>query len=198
MSAGKGSNGKPDVKTDGEATQAAQRSRSGGAWSGSPTSFTRPDKSAHIGPERTHGRASKRLPTFPALITTRGRFPPPRSKEVPMSWVEPIARVLESAGVVIIVIGAIASTGIFAVHAIREAQFQAIFDQYRANLGRAILLGLEFLIAGDIIATILVEPTLERVGSLGLIVLIRTFLSFSLEAEIEGHLPWRRHEKEPT
>lgn len=114
-----------------------------------------------------------------------------------MAWVEPIALVIEGAGVVIIVIGAVVSTGVFAVAAIREAQFQTVFAQYRANLGRAILLGLEFLIAGDIIATILVEPTLESVGSLGLIVLIRTFLSFSLEMEIEGHLPWRRPEK-PT
>lgn len=111
-----------------------------------------------------------------------------------MVWVEPIAHVLEGAGVVIIVIGAVVSTGIFAVAAIRKRQFEQVFASYRANLGRGILLGLEFLIAGDIIATILVEPTLESVGSLGLIVLIRTFLSFSLEAEIEGRLPWRRHE----
>ncbi|MEX2470982.1 MAG: DUF1622 domain-containing protein [Gemmatimonadota bacterium] len=112
-----------------------------------------------------------------------------------MAWVEPIARVLEGAGVMIMVIGAIISTGVFAVAALRDRQFEQVYTRYRANLGRAILLGLEFLIAGDIIATILVEPTLQSVGSLGLIVLIRTFLSFSLEAEIEGHLPWRRHEK---
>lgn len=115
-----------------------------------------------------------------------------------MAWVEPIALVIEGAGVVIIAIGAIVSTGVFGVAAIRQAEFQPIFKQYRANLGRAILLGLEFLVAGDIIATILIEPTLERVGSLGLIVLIRTFLSFSLETEIEGRLPWRRHEKRTT
>lgn len=112
-----------------------------------------------------------------------------------MAWVEPIAHVIEGAGVMIIVIGAVVSTGAFAVAAMRERQFELVFNRYRANLGRAILLGLEFLIAGDIIATILVEATLESVGSLGLIVLIRTFLSFSLEAEIEGQLPWRRHEK---
>lgn len=112
-----------------------------------------------------------------------------------MAWVEPIAHVLEGAGVVIIVIGAIVSTGVFAVATVREPHFSEVFTRYRANLGRAILLGLEFLIAGDIIWTILVQPTLESVGSLGLVVLIRTFLSFSLEAEIEGQLPWRRHEK---
>jgi uncharacterized membrane protein len=112
-----------------------------------------------------------------------------------MDWVQPIAHVIEGAGVVIMVIGAIVSTLVFGKAMIREAEFQTVFNRYRANLGRAILLGLEFLIAGDIIATILVEPTLESVGSLGLVVLIRTFLSFSLETEIEGQLPWRRHEQ---
>src|SRR6266540_4279201 len=58
--------------------------------------------------------------------------------------------------------------------------------------GRAILLGLEFLIAGDIIRTVVVAPTLQNVVVLGMIVLIRTFLSLSLQLEIEGKLPWRR------
>ena len=63
---------------------------------------------------------------------------------------------------------------------------------YRQDVGRAILLGLEFLIAGDIIRTVVVAPTLQNVLVLGLIVLIRTFLSLSLQLEIEGKLPWRR------
>lgn len=109
-----------------------------------------------------------------------------------MDWVEPIAQAVEGAGVVVIVIGALVSTVIFGIGVVREPRFQPVFHAYRANLGRAILLGLEFLIAGDIMATILVQPTLESVTSLGLIVLIRTFLSFSLETEIEGELPWRR------
>ena len=58
--------------------------------------------------------------------------------------------------------------------------------------GRAILLGLEFLIAGDIIRTVVVAPTMQNVVVLGIIVLIRTFLSLSLQLEIEGKLPWRR------
>jgi hypothetical protein len=58
--------------------------------------------------------------------------------------------------------------------------------------GRSILLGLEFLVAADIIRTVAVQPSLENVTVLGLIVLIRTFLSFSLEVEIDGRWPWRR------
>src|SRR5438094_5610922 len=63
---------------------------------------------------------------------------------------------------------------------------------YRQDVGRAILLGLEFLIAGDLIRTVVVAPTMQNVVVLGLIVLIRTFLSLSLQLEIEGRLPWRR------
>jgi uncharacterized membrane protein len=65
------------------------------------------------------------------------------------------------------------------------------YSLYRQDVGRAILLGLEFLIAGDIIRTVVVAPTLQNVVVLGLIVLIRTFLSLSLQLEIEGKLPWR-------
>jgi uncharacterized membrane protein len=66
------------------------------------------------------------------------------------------------------------------------------YSLYRQDVGRAILLGLEFLIAGDIIRTVVVAPTLQNVIVLGIIVLIRTFLSLSLQLEIEGKLPWRR------
>ena len=66
------------------------------------------------------------------------------------------------------------------------------YSSYRQDIGRAILLGLEFLIAGDIIRTVVVAPTIQNVLILGLIVLIRTFLSLSLQLEIEGKLPWRR------
>ena len=72
---------------------------------------------------------------------------------------------------------------------------------YRSNLGRAILLGLEFLVAADIIGTVSIDPTFESLGSLGMIVLIRTFLSFSLEVEINGRWPWEegdRHSRQET
>jgi uncharacterized membrane protein len=69
---------------------------------------------------------------------------------------------------------------------------EAAYRVTRTVFGRSILLGLEFLVAADIIRTVAVEPSLENVLVLGLIVLIRTFLSFSLEVEIDGTLPWRR------
>ena len=63
------------------------------------------------------------------------------------------------------------------------------------GVGRAILLGLEILIIADIVRTITIDPTLESVITLGVLVLVRTFLSFSLEIELEGVVPWRRSEK---
>lgn len=66
------------------------------------------------------------------------------------------------------------------------------YDAFRATFGRAVLLGLEILVAADLIRTIAVEPTLDNLYVLGLLVLIRTFLSWSLEVEIDGRWPWRR------
>lgn len=65
------------------------------------------------------------------------------------------------------------------------------YQQGRQRLGRAILLGLEIFIAGDIIRTVAISPTFENVGVLGLIVLVRTFLSATLQVEIEGRWPWQ-------
>ncbi len=72
--------------------------------------------------------------------------------------------------------------------------------ELRRNLGKAILLGLEILIAADIIATVSTDPTMDSVLVLAAIVLIRTFLSFSLEIELEGRFPWQasKHEKDIT
>ncbi|MBU6148062.1 MAG: DUF1622 domain-containing protein [Actinomycetales bacterium] len=74
----------------------------------------------------------------------------------------------------------------------RTRNGQAAYGVMRQSFGGAILLGLEILVAGDLIRTVAVAPTLENVAVLGIIVVIRTFLSFSLEVEIEGTLPWRR------
>ena len=74
----------------------------------------------------------------------------------------------------------------------RDADGKAAYRVLRQTFGGVILLGLEILVAGDLIRTVAVEPTLDNVVVLGLIVLIRTFLSFSLEIEIEGVPPWRR------
>ncbi len=103
----------------------------------------------------------------------------------------PVATGLEFFGVGVILIGVVVAT----IGYIRDLFFGSrgvAYERYRANLGRGILLGLEILIGADIIATIIAPLTWESVGLLGLIVLIRTFLSFSLEAEIDGHWPWAR------
>lgn len=100
------------------------------------------------------------------------------------------AKSLEYAGVVVILVGILAASFHF-LRRMRQGMAEAYKD-YRANLGRGILLGLELLVGADIIATVTSELTFESVGMLGLIVLIRTFLSFALETEIEGQWPWRR------
>lgn len=70
------------------------------------------------------------------------------------------------------------------------------YRKVRAELGRAILLGLEIIVAADIIETLLVDLTLEAVGALGLLVLVRTILSWSLSVEIDGYVPWKRWQYE--
>jgi uncharacterized membrane protein len=97
---------------------------------------------------------------------------------------------MDGIGVFVVVGGALVATGRLALHRAQNAG--NYYSLYRQDVGRAILLGLEFLIAGDIIRTVVVAPTIQNVLVLGLIVLIRTFLSLSLQLEIEGKLPWRR------
>jgi uncharacterized membrane protein len=97
---------------------------------------------------------------------------------------------VDGIGVFVIIGGALLATAGIALRALRNTG--NYYSLYRQDVGRAILLGLEFLIAGDIIRTVVVAPTLQNVLVLGLIVLIRTFLSLSLQLEIEGKLPWRR------
>ncbi|SFU65533.1 DUF1622 domain-containing protein [Halomonas korlensis] len=76
----------------------------------------------------------------------------------------------------------------------KRGQTETIFREVRQRLGRGILLGLEFLVAADIIHTVAVELTFETVGILAIIVLIRTFLSFTLEVELSGRWPWQNKE----
>ncbi|ALJ08131.1 DUF1622 domain-containing protein [Brevundimonas sp. DS20] len=108
------------------------------------------------------------------------------------AFIQPFAVLLELAGAGIIVGGVLLATGLFALHGVRDRNWRQAYTTYRANLGRGILLGLELLVGADIISTITAPLTLQPVGLLGLVVLIRTFLSFSLETEIEGCWPWRR------
>ena len=102
-----------------------------------------------------------------------------------------ISLVIEAAGIGVIVIGAIAAALIAVSHFRREGG-EGAYHALRTNLARSILLGLELLVAADIIGTVAVEPTLQNLYVLALIVLIRTFLSVSLEVEIEGRWPWQQ------
>jgi uncharacterized membrane protein len=103
-----------------------------------------------------------------------------------------ITRAIEFGGIAIIAIGAVVATVAYLSQVFGGRSRTDAFMQYRSGLGRAILLGLEFLVAADIINTVAIEPSLESIAVLGGIVLIRTFLSFSLEIEIEGRWPWDR------
>ena len=103
-----------------------------------------------------------------------------------------IAVGIEAVGILIIVSGAILASVVFLKHMFRKVPLEESFHSYRGSLGRAILLGLEFLVAADIVGTVVVDPTFENVGVLALIIAIRTFLSFALEVEISGHWPWQR------
>jgi len=107
-----------------------------------------------------------------------------------------ISKVVEAFGVVIMVVGGLGAFGWFVVQVQRRRADS--YEQLRAHLGRVILLGLEVLIVGDIIRTIVVEPTLESVGVLAIIVAVRIVLSFSLEVEIDGVWPWRRGPRPPS
>ena len=106
--------------------------------------------------------------------------------------IEQLSKLLEITGVAIILIGVVVSTVWFFRDGVRDNGWRASYQQYRANLGRGILLGLELLVGADIIGTITAPLTFTSVGLLAIIIMIRTFLSFSLETEIEGCWPWQR------
>ena len=102
--------------------------------------------------------------------------------------VEQVGLAIDAAGVLVVVAGIIMA----AIRLLTQPSApMSKYKQFRQDLGRGILLGLEFLVAADIIRTVAVTPTLESVLVLGLIVVIRTFLSLALQMEVEGRLPWQ-------
>src|SRR3954447_8240909 len=112
-------------------------------------------------------------------------------------WIETVGKALDGVGVAVVVLGIAVATAVF-LSRVRSQPFEAVFRSYRQGLGRAILLGLELLVAADIVRTVAVSPSFQSAGVLALIVLIRTFLSFSLQVEIEGRWPWQpRPEQSP-
>lgn len=109
--------------------------------------------------------------------------------ELLKNYINQISSVVEFVGVITILFGLFYALLVYLIHIKSK---KASFASLRQNIGKSILLGLEILIAADIMATIVTEPTLKSVATLGLIVVIRTFLSLSLQIEIEGKLPWKK------
>ena len=108
---------------------------------------------------------------------------------------ERVVQGFELGGVIILVVGSLAALASAGLAWPRVGRATA-YKRAREGVGRTILLGLEFLIIADIVLTITIEPTLDSALALGLIVVVRTFLSFSLEVELDGVLPWRRRATE--
>ncbi len=103
-----------------------------------------------------------------------------------------VAQGFEALGAVVLVVGVVWSAVLAVLAWRRSGEPRRGYNALRQAFGGTLLLGLEVLVAADLIRTVAVAPTLDNVLVLGLIVLIRTFLSFSLETEIEGVVPWRR------
>lgn len=106
---------------------------------------------------------------------------------------ELIGRGFEIVGLAVIVFGGVLA---FAQGAKDYRDLDRFFSDVRRNFGRPLILGLEILVAADIVETITVDPSLESVGVLGILVAVRIALSFSLDVEVDGTLPWRRAETE--
>ena len=114
--------------------------------------------------------------------------------------VELIVTVFELAGIAVLVIGALLAFVRYSYFLVRFRDGPAAYRHLRLYLGRSIVVGLEILIAADIIRSVVIDPTFTSVGVLGLLVLVRTFLSWALEVEINGEWPWQRtrlHKGEP-
>ena len=109
-----------------------------------------------------------------------------------MQWIKTISLMIEYLAVAIIVGMVTYSTARYFASLIRNRNAQgAGYLEYKHTLGRALLLGLEILVAADVIRTVALEPTWDNIAALGLLVVVRTFLSWSLVVEIEGRWPWR-------
>jgi uncharacterized membrane protein len=103
-------------------------------------------------------------------------------------WIEHAALGIELMAVVIILVAVVYGTGRFVWHT--QQGVESAYKQFKGHLARALLLGLEFLVAADIVRTVALEPTMLNVSILAVLVVVRTFLSWSLVVETEGRWPW--------
>jgi len=112
-----------------------------------------------------------------------------------VDWIEVAATAIEILAVLIIVLGILYSVLRYAWRSFRKEEEASPYRVLKASLGQSMLLGLEILVAADIVRTVALEATLQNVAILGLLVLIRTFLSWALDVEIEGRWPWQSSPK---
>jgi uncharacterized membrane protein len=120
---------------------------------------------------------------------------PPLSDADFKNAVDTVSKVIDGAGVFVIVVGLLVATGAFVLAQRERGRAQVAYRVYRQQVGKAILLGLEFLVAADIIRTVAVAPTFSGVGVLAILVAVRTFLSFTLDVELSGRWPWQSRPK---
>lgn len=114
------------------------------------------------------------------------------------SVIETIGKAIDALGVGILALGSLLALGGYALAAVRRRAGPDAYRETRQRLGRSILLGLELLVAADIIRTVAISPTFTSVGVLAIIVFIRTFLSMALEVELTGTWPWRKGREAAT
>ncbi|MDF3038659.1 MAG: hypothetical protein K0Q71_1365 [Thermomicrobiales bacterium] len=107
-----------------------------------------------------------------------------------------VGEIIDIAGVVVIATGALIGVVTFLRDLARQVQIIDAYGRLRTFLGRSLLLGLEFLVAGDVIKTVAIEPTRESVIVLAIIVLVRTVLSLSIDVEVDGRWPWQAAQQE--
>ena len=114
-----------------------------------------------------------------------------------VEWIEVASIFIEVIAVAIIVVAVLYGTLRYLYYLVlQRSTLEGRFTEYKHSLGRALLLGLEILVAADVIRTVALEPSFMSVGVLGLLVLIRTFLSWSLVVEIEGRWPWQERSQQ--
>jgi uncharacterized membrane protein len=108
-----------------------------------------------------------------------------------LEWIEVAVLVIEILAVAIIVVAIFGALGHYLFRGIMRDEYEDQYRQLKVRLGRSLLLGLEVLVAADVVRTVALEASLQSVAVLGLLVLIRTFLSWALVVEIEGRWPWQ-------
>jgi uncharacterized membrane protein len=123
-----------------------------------------------------------------------GAAVPPGLEVTVSHWLKVVGLGIEILAATIIVVGLVWSTVLF----LRRRATEGVYDTYKIRIGRSLLLGLEVVVAADIVKTIAVEATLMSLAVLAGLVIIRTFLSWTLVLEIEGRWPWQRYDRRGT